>query len=315
MRLNFTPWAMHAQYFAGKEQGIYAGEGLDLEIRPASAGQQNEVFIASGREHFGVANADSFIKARASGLPVVAIMADQPDTPFSVITLKKANITRPEQLKGKKLSWFQSNVKGLLDPLLQKGGLTRDDIEFVAVARGAEVQMLAAGQVDAIFGYYYGQALTLELRGFPTSVMPLRDHGVRFYGSVIYTSESMLKNHPETVKKFIRGTLKSLIWTRDNMDKAMSYIVAVSPDRDHALEVRKLKMIYDIYASPDYQERFGMMNDAKWQSSIDTLAASGDLQRKPTPKELYTNAILQELDESRQLSTLVRTSKASKPAQ
>lgn len=315
MRLNFTPWAMHTQYFAGKEQGIYAKEGLDVEIRSASAGQQNEVFIASGREHFGVANADSFIKARASGLPVVAIMADQPDTPFSVITLKKANITRPEQLKGKKLSWFQANVKGLLDPLLHEGGLTRDDIEYVAVARGAEVQMLAAGQVDAIFGYYYGQALTLELRGFPTSVMPLRDHGVKFYGSIIYTSESMLKNHPETVKKFVRATLKSLIWTRDNMDKAMSYIIAVSPDRDHALEVRKLKMIYDIYASPDYEERFGTMNDAKWQSSIDTLASSGDLQRKPAPKELYTNAILQGLEESRQLSTLVRTSKASKPAQ
>ena len=40
-------------------------------------------------------------------------------------------------------------MKGLLEPLLIKGGLTRNDIEYVNVARGAEVQMLAAGQVDA----------------------------------------------------------------------------------------------------------------------------------------------------------------------
>jgi NitT/TauT family transport system substrate-binding protein len=147
MRLNFTPWAMHAQYYAGIAQGFYAQEGIDLEIRPPSGGQQNEVFIGTGREQFGVANADSFIKARASGLPVVAVMADEPDTPFSVITLKKDDYTDPKQLKGKKLSWFQTNVKGLLDPMLANANLTRNDIDYVNVARGAEVQMLAAGQV------------------------------------------------------------------------------------------------------------------------------------------------------------------------
>src|SRR5882757_6796106 len=106
MRINFTPWAMHAQYYGGLSQGIYKAEGIELEIRPPSAGQQNEVFIGMGREQFGVANADGFIRARASGIPVIAVMADEPDTPFSVITLKKDNITSPSQLKGKKISWF-----------------------------------------------------------------------------------------------------------------------------------------------------------------------------------------------------------------
>ena len=48
MRINFTPWAMHAQYYGGVAQGIYKAEGIDLEIRPPSAGQQNEVFIGHG---------------------------------------------------------------------------------------------------------------------------------------------------------------------------------------------------------------------------------------------------------------------------
>src|ERR1041384_5022493 len=72
MRINFTPWAMHAQYYGGLAPGIYRAEGIDLEIRPPSAGQQNEVFIGTGREQFGVANADGFIRARAGGVPVVA---------------------------------------------------------------------------------------------------------------------------------------------------------------------------------------------------------------------------------------------------
>src|SRR5258708_25615124 len=61
MRINFTPWAMHAQYYAGVAQGIYKAEGIDLEIRPPSAGQQNEVFIGTRPEQLGLANADRFI--------------------------------------------------------------------------------------------------------------------------------------------------------------------------------------------------------------------------------------------------------------
>jgi NitT/TauT family transport system substrate-binding protein len=306
MRINFTPWGMHAQYFGGKAQGIYAQEGIDLEIRPPSSGQQNEVFIGSGREQFGVTNADAFVKARASGIPIVAIMADQPDNPFSVITLQKSGITGPEKMKGMKIAWFPANVVGLLDPVLKKGNLTRKDVELVNVARGAEVQMLAAGQVDGLFGYSFGQALTLEMRGFPVNVMPVREYGVKFYGTVIYTNEALLKSNPDLVKRFVRATMKSLIWTHGNIETAMKEIVAVSPDRDLKLESRKLRLIYDLYRTPDYEQRFGLMNDAKWQSSIDILAESGDLPKKPSPKEMYTNSIVESLDEAKTLSTLVK---------
>lgn len=310
LRINFTPWGMHAQYFGGVAQGIYKAEGIDLEIRPPSAGQQNEVFIGTGREQFGLSNADSFIKARASGVPIIAIMADQPDTPFSVITLKKDNITDPKQLKGKKISWFQTNVKGILDPLLKKGGLNRTDVDYVNVARGAEVQMLAAGQVDAVFGYHYGQALTLDMRGFPTSVMPLKDNGVDFYGTIIYTSEALLKSNPDLAKRFVRATIKSLIWTKDNMEKAVAEVIKVSPDRDLKLETRKLEIIYGLYNSADFAERFGRMNDKKWASSIKYLADEGDLPKSPAASEMYTNAIVDALDESKTLSTLVTKPKS-----
>src|SRR5690606_36060093 len=130
-------------YFAAAAQGFYAEHGIEVEIRPVATGQAVSALVASGNEHFGVDNADSFVQARASGMPVVAILADQPDAPTAVITLEKSGITKPADLKGKRISWFQANVKSKLDPLLERGGLTREDIEYVVVSRGAEVQMLA----------------------------------------------------------------------------------------------------------------------------------------------------------------------------
>ncbi|MBK5104881.1 MAG: ABC transporter substrate-binding protein [Burkholderiales bacterium] len=306
LRINFTPWGMHAPYFGGRAQGFYAQEGIELEIRPPSSGQQNEVFIGSGREQFGLTNADSFVKARGSGIPIVAVMANQPDNPFAIISLKKSGITGPEKLKGAKIAWFPANVVGLLDPVLEKGGLTRKDVQLVNVARGSEVQMLAAGQVDALFGYSFGQALTLEMRGFPVNVMPVRDYGVKFYGTVIYTNEALLKSNPDLVKRFVRATMKSQIWTHENVETAMKEVIAVSPDRNLELESRKMRLIYSLYNTPDYSERFGLMNDAKWQSSIDILAASGDLPKKPSPGEMYTNSIVESLEEARTLAATIK---------
>ena len=304
MRINFTPWGMHAQYFGGRAQGIYAKENIELEIRPPSGGQQNEVFIGTGREQFGVANIDSFVKARASGIPVVAIMADQPDTPVSIISLKKSGITEPKHLKGKRISWFQANVKAQLDPLLRAGGLTRDDVEYVNVARGAEVQMLAAGQIDAIYGFSFGQALTLESRGFPVNVMPVKDYGLKNYGTIIYTSEQLVKSNPDLVKRFVRATLKSLLWTKDHMEQAVAEVIKVAPDRELKLESRKLAIIYGLYNSSDYAERFGLMNDGKWQTSIEVFTE--DLPKKPAAKEMYTNEFVQSLDESKELAAALK---------
>jgi NitT/TauT family transport system substrate-binding protein len=167
--------------------------------------------------------------------------------------------------------------------------------------------MLAAGQVDAVFGYHFGQALTLDMRGFPTDVMPLKDYGVQFYGTVIYTSEQLLKSNPDLVKRFVRATIKSLIWTASNKEAAVAEVIKVSPDRDLKLETKKLEIIYGLYNTPDYTQRFGLMNDAKWQSSIDILAAeSNDLAKKPAAKDMYTNAIVESLDEAKTLAETVK---------
>lgn len=302
LRINFTPWGMHAPLFAGLEQGFFEEEDINLTIRPPSAGQQNEVFIGTGREEFGLANADSFIKARGSGLPVVAFMADQPDTPFSVITLTESGIDTPEELKGKKLSWFQTNVKGLLEPLLKAGGLTLDDIEFVVVSRGAEQQLLAAKQTDALFGYSFGQSLTMEMKGYPTTVMALADYGVKFYGTVFYTSEDLLEDNPDLVERFARAVLKSYLWTDLHNREAVEEIIKVSPDRNLDLETKKSEIIFDLYKTADYADVFGKMYADKWQSSIDILDEAGFLDQKPEPGDMFTNAIVEKLPEAKELA-------------
>ncbi len=306
MRINFAPWGMHAQYFAGVAQGIYKKEGINLTIRPPSAGQQNEVFIGSGREQFGVTNVDSFVKARASGLKIKAIMMDQPNSPVSVIALASSGIKEPSSIKGKRLGQFPSWADTLVEPYLRKGGLTQKDITIVSVTRGAEVQLLAAGEVDAILGYSFGQALTLEQRGFPVNTMPLTDYGLVSYGTVIYTSEKLIEENPGLVQRFVKATVNSLLWTKDRKRDAVAEVIKVSPDRDLDLETRKLEIIYGLYGADDYAQTFGLMTEAKWNATIDFFASAGELKTRPKASEVFTNQFIESLPEAKALAKAVR---------
>ncbi|MEP9378751.1 ABC transporter substrate-binding protein [Aquabacter sp. CN5-332] len=308
LRINFTPWGMHAPYFYGLAKGIYREEGIDLEIRPPSTGQQNEGFIASGREQFGVTNADAFTRAKGSGLPIVAIMAEQPDTPFAVASLKADNITQPSQLKGKKISWFHQNVKSLLLPLLKAGGLKVDDVEYVVIAPGTETQLLAARQTDVMWAQIHGQPLTMEMRGFPMNVMALKDYGVKFYGVLIYTNENLVKTNPDLVQRFVKATTRSIMAAMDNPDAAVAEVIKVSPDRDQKLETTKLKIIQNqFYKSPDFAERFGKMNDDRWQSTIDYLKEGGDLGQALKPSDMYTNKFVDGAKDTADLAQKIKS--------
>lgn len=78
----------------------------------------------------------------------------------------------------------------------------------------------------------------------------------------------------------------------------------VSPDRDLKLETRKLGIIYGLYKSPDYRERFGLMNDAKWKETIEVFSEA--IPRKPAPSEMYANKVLESLVESKQLAQMLQ---------
>ena len=306
MRINFTPWGMHAQYFAGREQGIYGEHGINIDILPPSAGQLNESIIATGREHFGVTNVDSFVRARANGLPVRAIMMDQPEMPFAIIALESSEISLPEHLRGKTIGLFQSTGPGMIGPFLESGGLTENDVTLMNIARGTESQLLAGGEVDAIIGFSYGQALTLEDRGIPVNVMPLKDFGVNTYGTVIYTNEMLIEQNPDLVQRFVTATVEALVWTADNMRDAVAKVIVESPDRDLDLETRKLEIIYDIYDGPDFAEAFGIMTAEKWQETIDFYFEAGEIETRPDVDGIFTNEFIANAPAAVSLSELIR---------
>jgi NitT/TauT family transport system substrate-binding protein len=308
LRLNWIPWSMHTAFYTAAEKGFYGKEGLEVEIRPAAGATQGPLLVGSGSEHFGLALTDIFINAKGNGVPVVAVSADQPDTPLCIFSLKKTGILKPTDLIGKNLGHAQaSSNRILIDLAFETAGIDPKKIPRIEIPPGAEIQLMLAGKIDAAEGFYYGQPVTLKDKGFETNQIILRDLGLSMYGTVLYTSKQIAQKRPDLVEKFLRGTLNGLMYTYKHTNESVAYILKFAPERSLPLEVEKLKKIFDIYRCPDYREKgWGFMTDRKWASGISYLEKGGGFKGGSLkPSELYTNEFITRVPESKHFATML----------
>jgi len=214
--LNYLP------LFLGKDKGIYAAEGIDLELVLVTSRIQVSALTTGDLEFSGAQSQVS--SAAALGFPVKVV---------GFITIKPTFwlTARPEirsiaDLKGKiiGITAIGSSTDTLARYIVRKHGLVPDK-EVALFATGTTANILAAlngGSVQAgmLSPPFHSMA---KLMGFHILAY-LGDH-VEQSLSGVGTSDKMLRERPETVKRVLRATLKSLRFVRQNKEETVQYIV------------------------------------------------------------------------------------------
>jgi len=214
--LNYLP------LFLGKDKGIYAAEGIDLELVLVTSRIQVTALTTGDLEFSGAQSQVS--SAAALGFPVKVV---------GFITVKPTFwlTARPEirsipDLKGKVIgiTAIGSSTDTLARYLVRKYGLVPDK-EVALFATGTTANILAAlngGSVQAgmLSPPFHSMA---KMMGFHILAY-LGDH-VEQSLSGVATSDKMLRDHPETVRKVLRATLKSLRFVRQNKEETVQYIL------------------------------------------------------------------------------------------
>ena len=70
--LNWYVYGEHAPFYYGKEKGIFAAEGIDLDIQEGRGSAVTVQAVAAKTVPFGYADVPTMIRAAVKGAPVVA---------------------------------------------------------------------------------------------------------------------------------------------------------------------------------------------------------------------------------------------------
>lgn len=262
-----------AGYYVAIERGFYREAGLDVEIRSGGIAALHSVdAVLQQRAEFGVGTAGLAID-RMNGRSVVALAAILQSSPAVWLAAGQRNGRDLSQWSDlpRRLTGRPEDESELLIPFSALGKpaaaeaadqATRDEVTLSVPPTGLRAADLSTG----------ARHLARRDGGDASySILDPRDHGVNFYGEVLFTSEAFLKSRPGTVHRFREATLRGweaaladveatarLIQRRYAPTQSLGDLV------DEGLVVRRLARIDEV--------AMGHMSRLRWQ-------AIGQLQR------------------------------------
>ena len=119
------------------------------------------------------------------------------------------------------------DTKTLYRVLLAKAGLSSKDIVEIPVKY--DFSQFLNGSVDVWPGYAATQSYILSQKGIPYDIISPSDSGVKYVGTVYFTTERTIKEHPEWVRAFTKSLIEGWHITYSDESKAIADVSSFDP--------------------------------------------------------------------------------------
>ena len=205
LQLKWFHQFQFAGYYAAKEKGFYAEEGLDVVLKERDPRKGYVQAVLDGEAEYGVADA-GLLMDRMLGKPVVMLKQIFQHSPLVYLSLKDSGIISPYDMAGKKVMFDKEDHRAPLVGMLMDTLGSLDKI--TAVPHSFNMADLVSGNVDVISAYITNETFSFKQQGIDVNIINPQNYGIDFYGDNLFTTKEEVKKHPERVEKMIRATLK-----------------------------------------------------------------------------------------------------------
>jgi NitT/TauT family transport system substrate-binding protein len=270
----------------GKEAGLFAKYGIDIEPIYMGGGINSLAAVTSGAVQFLSAGSTATISARLGGADIiVAVQSDKIDyTLFSTQEIKS-----PQDLRGKVVTGTRpgASADSALRLYLRKSGLEPDkDVIFVSVAESQQGRLnaLTRGTVAAtvLAPPFSGIAKQMGMR----ELADLRKLDVQYAGNSIAAMGSYMKSHPTSVENFLKGYIDSLLFFRTQKERTITAIMRYLKISDRA----RAEEGYDYYVDLMPAMPWASVNGVR--TVLQFLAPRQPKAATANPEEFYDMSFL-----------------------
>ncbi|GAA5044703.1 NitT/TauT family transport system substrate-binding protein [Thermocatellispora tengchongensis] len=187
-------------------------EGYDVTVVPNQGSQAATQVLIGGRAQFVIGNTAPGLAAAARGDADIQLVAATANNQWSLVAPEGGGITRPEQLRGKKIGVAVAGSGGAvyLDQLLRDAGLDPEkDVEQVVVGFGAAAyEALSSGRVQAFFSF--AADIDNQIAQGARYTFMYDEQWRRFPDYGLLTTKQVVDVYPEMVEAIARGVAKSM---------------------------------------------------------------------------------------------------------
>ena len=222
LQLKWLHQFQFAGYYAAKEQGYYAAEGLDVTIFERSLDKDFIEQVVSGDKDFGVGDS-GILSYYARGEPIVALAAIFQHNPLVFIAKQSSGIISPYEMSGKRIMFDSMGMDdSVLQAVLEEAHLT--EINYTTVKQSFRNDDLIENKIDVMSGYLSDAIFYFQQKKININIINPQNYGIDFYGDLLFTSQHELTQHQGRAEKFRRASLKGWQYALDHPEELIQLI-------------------------------------------------------------------------------------------
>jgi NitT/TauT family transport system substrate-binding protein len=287
----------HTPYFVALDKGFYAGSNLAVTITRGYGSGDTIKRVAAGRATFGVADMGALVAARGNdSVPVKAVLGVYGKAALGLLYLRESGIKGPKDLEGRTLGRSATGASVIMLPaFLKANAIDRQKIKEVIVDGTALLPLLIARKVDAVTEQSIIQPRfqkAADKEGLHVEAMRYTDHGLVTHGNAVMASETLIRDKPDLIRRFLQATVQGLAYAFDKPDEAVEIMQKYNREVETDFGKAELLIIKGLLAEEAKAKGLGYMSPATMTSTRDTVAQALELKRAVAVEELYTNEFL-----------------------
>ena len=289
--LDYFPNADHAPIYAALGGKEFERAGLDVKIRRPSDPAAPIKQVAAGRVDLALSYEPEVMRARDKGLRVVAVGALVRGPLTSIISLPKAKIDGPEDLRGKTIGTAGIDYQSAyLDSILAAQDIPRGSVKVRNVGFNL-TPMLLTGKVDATLGAFWNyEGIDLAQRGKKPRIIRMDEAGVPVYDELVFVANaSALESQGPRIRRFIAAVARGARAMRRDPERGVRPLLEANRDLDAKLQRAVVKATMERFVPPRGKP-YGWQEPREWSAFADWMHAKG-LVKEP-PSKAFTNDLL-----------------------
>lgn len=292
--LDYTPNTNHTGLYVAKEKGYYKDAGLDVDIVQPSDGNA-ATLVATGKSDFAVSYQEDVTYAltkEKDPLPIKAIAAIIQHNTSGFASPVSKNIKTPKDFEGKTYGgWGSPSEEAIIKLAMKKNGADFNKLKRVNIGQD-DFFTATKKSIDFAWIFYGWDGIQAKNINEKINYIPIKDidPSLDYYTPVLITSDKMIKDNSDTVKKFMEATSKGYDFTIKSPKEAAEILLKSAPELD-----KKLVVASQEYLAKEFKAdapRWGEMKSSTWANYAKFMKENGLIKKDLNVKEAYTNEFL-----------------------
>ena len=277
-----------------EDKGFYRANGIELGFVPGAGGGDAVRNILTGQADVAFTDPGSFFSALEKGEKLRAIYDIYPQNVFNVVSLKASNITKPADLKGKKIGVYSlsSGTRQNLLVLLHQAGLAETDVTIV-VTGVLNFAPLLQGQVDATAATDTGLLVGKRKGLGDVNVIEVGKY-LNVSSDLFVVRDDVYQQKKAVLKRFLKAYRDSAAWMIASPQEAAQLAVKRAIDGTDPqlnLEVIRLRNAASVSATTQ-KNGLGALDTNSLQKAADAYRKLGMVQRDIKVSEVVSQDLL-----------------------